>query len=143
MRNLILCTAMLLLSACQTHSNDTVRVENAWVRATVAGQPVAAAYMDIVAQQAMTLLEVSCDLVESVEIHQMQMQQGVMRMRKLDRLEIPAGEIVHLSPGNIHLMLINLNAPLNVGQQVALQFKFQLSDGSVISRRWLMPVKKQ
>jgi copper(I)-binding protein len=143
MKTLLLWAAIFVLSACQAPTQDIVSVENGWVRATVAGQPVAAAYMDISAQQAVSLVEVSCDLVESVEIHQMQMQQGVMRMRRLEKLDIDAGKTVHLSPGNTHLMLINLNAPLNAGQKVAMQFIFQQSDGNVISRRWLMPVKQK
>jgi copper(I)-binding protein len=45
---------------------------------------------------------------------------GVMRMRRLPRLELPAGETVRLAPGGDHIMLLDIKRPLRVGERVPL-----------------------
>ncbi|MFP4277841.1 MAG: copper chaperone PCu(A)C [Wenzhouxiangella sp.] len=53
-----------------------------------------------------------------VEIHTMIMDDGVMRMRRLDELVIEPGEQVELRPGGLHLMLIEPLAPLERGETI-------------------------
>lgn len=63
-----------------------------------------------------------------VELHTHSMDEGVMRMRKIDRIELPAGATTVLKPGGLHIMLIGLNNGLEEGQQVDLELEFD--DGS-------------
>lgn len=53
-----------------------------------------------------------------VEIHTMVMDEGVMRMRRLDELVIPAGETVELRPGGLHLMLIDPQGRFSLGDRI-------------------------
>jgi len=55
-----------------------------------------------------------------IEIHTMTMDDGVMRMRKLEHLEIPPGETVKLQPGGLHLMLMQPKGKFELGEQFDL-----------------------
>jgi len=65
-----------------------------------------------------------------VEIHTMRMDEGVMRMRKLDTLEIPAGERVELRSGGLHLMLMQPKGAFELGDR----FELDLIDSA--GHRW-------
>lgn len=99
---------------------DDVAVSGAWARATVPGQPVAAAYLDISSRQGATLVGVRSDAAGAVQVHSMRDGGGVMRMRQLDRLELPAGQTVRLAPSGTHLMLLDLKRPLRRGDSITL-----------------------
>ena len=103
-----------------------VQVQGAWIRATVPGQKVAAAYMQLQTQEAgMQLLSLCSPVAASVQVHDMQMQGDVMRMVELKTLGLPKGQIVQLAPGGKHIMLMGLNQPLQAGQSVQLELRFQ------------------
>lgn len=97
-----------------------VTVEDAWVRATVPGQPVAAAYFKIRSAQTAELVAVSTPVTVRAEIHETRMEGGIMRMRLVARLELPAGKTVELKPGGYHLMLMNIAKPLRPGEVVPI-----------------------
>ena len=98
-----------------------VTVSNAWVRATVPGQQVAGAYLEISSIENATLVSAKSPAAKNVEIHVMSMEAGMMSMRQLDRLELPAGKTVALAPGGYHLMLTGLKQPLKKGDTVPLR----------------------
>ena len=110
----------LLAGAGQAAAADDVVVTGAWIRATAPGQPVAAAYLSISSARGETLTQVRSDAAGSVQMHSMSEDGGVMRMRELDRLELPPGKTVHLAPAGTHLMLLQLAKPLRPGDSVAL-----------------------
>ena len=58
---------------------------------------------------------------KAVEVHSMINDKGVMKMRKIDRLELPAGTTVKFEPGGLHLMLIGLKKPLKAGDTVIIK----------------------
>lgn len=97
-----------------------ISVTNAWARATAPGQEVGAAYFDIVSKSAAKLVKAESPAAASTEIHTMSMKNGVMEMRKLDSLELPAGKAVSLAPGGNHIMLIGLKKPLKEGDKVVI-----------------------
>jgi copper(I)-binding protein len=106
---------------------NVVSVQNAWVRPTNAGQEVGAAYMTLTSKQDVNLVHIESDVTKSVEIHSMNMQDGVMKMRMLETLPLAAGKPYQLAPGGFHLMLFDLKKPLSEGEQVnfTLTFKHQ------------------
>lgn len=73
--------------------------------------------------QADALVGASTDVAKIVEIHNMTMENGVMSMFPVEQIEIPAGGSVDLQPGGFHVMLIDLNQDLNVGDEVELTLK--------------------
>ena len=95
-------------------------VAQAWARATVPGQKVAGIYLDVRSDEAAVLTGVSSAAARSAEIHSMSNDNGVMRMRHLPRLDLPAGETVRLVPGGNHIMLLDIKRPLQAGERVPL-----------------------
>jgi periplasmic copper chaperone A len=107
-----------------------VTVNEAWVRATVPGQSVAAGYMKLRSGEPATLVGIRTPLAPEAEVHEMSMQGGVMKMRPVNRLALPAGRVVELKPGGYHLMLMNVTKPLKAGDKVPLTLIIERQDKS-------------
>lgn len=97
-----------------------VSVQDAWVRATAPGQDVAGVYLSISSAQVATLTGVNTPVAGMAQLHRMSMQQGVMRMQQVAGIRMPAGQVVHLSPGGLHIMLMHLKQALHPGDKVPL-----------------------
>jgi len=97
-----------------------VNVSGAWARATMPGQKVAGVYMTITSAAPARLVAVETPAARVAEIHEMRHEDGVMKMRRLDGLALPAGEPVALAPGGFHIMLLDIKQPLAAGQEIAL-----------------------
>lgn len=102
-----------------------VEVEQPWARPTAPRQSVGAAYMRLRSPGGDRLLGGSSPAAGRVEVHEMRMDGDVMRMREREALDLPAGEVVTLAPGGLHVMLIDLAAPLAAGQRVPLLLRFE------------------
>ncbi|MET0312057.1 MAG: copper chaperone PCu(A)C [Burkholderiaceae bacterium] len=89
-----------------------IAVDGAWARASVQGQRGTGAFMKLTAREELTLVGVASPVAGVAEIHEMKMENDVMRMRAIDKLALPAGKPVELSPGGFHIMLMDLKAPL-------------------------------
>lgn len=117
-------------------------VTNAWVRATVPGQPVAAAYMDIRASKALKLVGVASPVAERGEIHEMKDEDGMMKMRAVQAVDLPAGKTISLAPGGLHVMLFGLAEPLTAGRKVTLTLKLRRASGATFTHVIEVPVKE-
>lgn len=88
---------------------------------------VSAAYMQILNRGAADrLVSASTDAATLVEIHEIVMENEVMKMRPLENgLELPSGERVMLKPGGYHIMLMELTQALVPGDAIALTLTFE------------------
>ena len=102
-----------------------VEVIDPWVRATVAGQPVAGAFMELKSPQAARLVGATTPAAKRVELHEMKHEGGVMRMSAVKRLDLPAGRQVVLEPGGYHVMLMGLNAQAREGDRIPVTLTFE------------------
>jgi copper(I)-binding protein len=102
-------------------SAQKVSVSDAWARATLPAQTVGAAYLKITSDEDARLVGVKSSAAKTGEIHSMRHEEGVMRMRKLDALPLPAGQSVALEPGGDHIMLLDLRRPLQAGQTIDIE----------------------
>ncbi len=105
-----------------------IRIEGAWSRTTAPGQVVGGGFMTIVNESATgdRLVSATSPIAAEVQIHNMSMDGGVMRMRQLtDGLEIPANGKVELKPRSLHLMFMQLKAPLETGATFPVQLQFE------------------
>ncbi|MYE13043.1 MAG: copper chaperone PCu(A)C [Gammaproteobacteria bacterium] len=107
-----------------------VVVANGYVRDTLPGQTVTAAYCDLVnaGPEDAVLVAVSTPIAASVEIHETRDEAGMVRMRRLERIVVPAGSSVRLEPGGRHLMLFDADTK---GIQEA-RFVFEFAAGQSI-----------
>ena len=104
---------------------ESVTTGNAWVRATVPGQSVAGAYLDITAGTPAALVAVDSSVARKAELHMMSMDGGVMKMRPVGKIELPARQTVSLKPGGYHIMLIDIKRELKAGERVLLKLTLQ------------------
>lgn len=102
-----------------------VDVRGAWARPTPPAAEVAAAYLEIRSRTADRLLAASTPAARRTEIHSTSMRDGVMEMRHVETLAIPAGTPVVLKPGGLHVMLFGLQKPLVAGQRLPLELRFE------------------
>jgi hypothetical protein len=101
-----------------------------------------AAYMDLTASEDDALLSASVDpsIAGTVEVHEVvpvdsmsddtmsddtMEGMGEMTMQPVERIDLPAGETVSLAPGGYHIMLLDLAAPLEVGQTFDITLTFE------------------
>jgi copper(I)-binding protein len=127
--------------ANQAAKTDKVVIQDAWARATHPGQKVGAVYMTLTSPQDTTLVKVESDVTDSVEIHSMSMQNGVMKMRMLDKLPLAAEKPYKLAPGGYHLMLFDLKKPLLVEEQLNLILHFTDKHNVATQQKIKVPVK--
>lgn len=125
MHRLLLAT--LLFTAVAAHAQ--VKVDDPWVRATVAPQKATGAFMQLTADKPLKLVAVRTPLTDMAEIHEMKMDDGVMKMRQVEALPLPAGQAVALKPGSYHIMLMGLKAPVKAGDRVPLTLTVEGADG--------------
>lgn len=102
-----------------------VSAERAWAWPTAPGQQVGGGYLTLRSNRADRLLGASTPRAARVEIHAMAMQGDVMAMRRLDVIDLPAGQAVDFAPGRRHLMLVGLKEALKVGDKLPLALRFE------------------
>ncbi|WP_423709955.1 copper chaperone PCu(A)C [Undibacterium sp. WLX3042] len=100
-------------------------VKDAWVRATVPQQKATGAFMQIQSTKNVRLIEVQSAAAGLVEVHEMKMDNNVMKMRAIPQLDVPAGKNVELKPGGYHVMLMDLKAQAKAGDAVTLKLIFE------------------
>jgi copper(I)-binding protein len=105
-----------------------LEIGDPWARATPPTAPTGGGYLSIknTGTTPDRLLSISSPAAETVQVHEMKMEGNVMRMREISGgLEIPPGATVTLAPGNLHLMMMGLKAPLKRGEKVPLSLVFE------------------
>jgi periplasmic copper chaperone A len=111
--------ATLLMPAWfAAHAESTIEIKDPRARATVPGQKVAGVYLEITSRENARVVGVRSTASKSAEIHSMSTQGGMMRMRRLDGIDLPGGQAVRFEPGGNHIMLLDIRAPLAPGQHV-------------------------
>ena len=136
MKNLLKTTtvaALTFLLAAVTPAYADVDVESLWLRESIPGQPNGAGFgvLRNRGTEDMLLVGASTSVANDVEIHQHVREGEQMRMEQMDVLVIPAGASVTLQPGGYHLMLMQLNEPLRIGNAHEVTLIF--SDGSSLN----------
>lgn len=121
-----LCIAVLMCAA-QSWAGE-VTISDAWTRATVPGQSGAVLRFFVTSRKEAQLLEVSSPLAGLAEMHSMTHDQGVMKMRPLKSLSLPAGEKIELGSDGNHVMLLELKKPLKEGESVPFSLSVQFAD---------------
>lgn len=128
MRKTILALSLMLFG---TMAQADVAIKDAWVRGTTPAQKATGAFMEITSSDAASLLSAASPVAGVVEIHTMKMEDGVMKMRAMPKLDLPAGKGVKLAPGGNHVMLMDLKQQLKKGDVVPITLKVEGKDKKV------------
>ena len=137
----IVSALLLFVVGCgQEHTGDPIVVRDAWIREPPPRSP-AAGYLVIENRggEPVALVAVATEAAAQAEIHVMEHRDDRMTMRRVTKLQVPAGEEVALKPGGAHLMLMELRQPLRDGDEVELVLRF----GNGTERRTQVPVRKK
>lgn len=131
----ILSSAALVLSGLGSapglahgYTAGTVEVIHPWARPTVSTRQPGAAYFALrnTGSEADRLIGARpIGFAEAAELHTHINDDGVMRMRPIPAVELPAGELVLFEPGGLHVMLYGLDAPLTEGRLLGLVLQFE------------------
>jgi periplasmic copper chaperone A len=105
-----------------------LEITQAWIRATLPGQPAAGGFLTVEnkGKEADRLLSASSPLTAATQVHEMKMDGDVMKMAELaDGIEIPAGGKVELKPGGYHIMFMGLEKQVKEGEIVKVTLTFE------------------
>ena len=134
LRPAVLALAIVLpaagLSRAHEYEGKAVVAAHPWARATPGSSTIGAAYVELTGVTGGAgdkLIGASSPVAGRIEIHTHQMDNDVMKMRKVEAVTIAAGEVRKLAPGGDHLMLFDLKAPLKKGEIFPLTLKFETS----------------
>jgi len=125
------CLAALLAVGAASAVHAQVTVEGAWARTTVPNQSATGAFMRLTAHKDVVLTGASSPVADIVEVHEMWMDKGIMRMRPADRVPLKAGQAIELKSGGLHVMMMDLKKQIKAGERVPLTLSFTAADGSV------------
>lgn len=129
MKKMLFLLALAFSASVLADAATTVTVEKPFARKAIKAQRNSAAFMTLHNNgPAVAVVAAESPVAEIVELHTHVHDNGVMRMRKIDKIELPAGGEVTLKPGGLHVMLLGLKQDLNEGDRISVTLKF--SDGS-------------
>ena len=123
-------TLTFAASAARAHDYKagSIEIKHPWSRATPKGASVAGGYMKLINTGTTPdrLIGGSTEVAGKFEIHEMSMDNGVMKMRPLaNGIEIKPGETVEFKPGGYHLMFVGINKPVEKGKMVKGTLEFE------------------
>lgn len=130
---------MMLGILCSAPTFAELEIKQGYMRAVPPGQMMSAAFMELTnsGEKSLELVGGSSDSVKSIEVHNHQKIDGVMKMYRIPALTIAPGESVTLKPGGLHIMFIGLKKPIVAGQH----FSFNLSFKDGTSQAIELPIK--
>lgn len=158
LRRCFAATAFLFLAACGGSGNEAPKsetgetknaetaekyvVSGAYVRKPLDGQTSTAAYFSLKSNASANSLifNVTADKAETAELHSHDMSGGLMKMRKLDNIEIEAGDTLEFAAFGHHIMLFDVDEGLEIGDDVQLTLDI-FTDGSSEQVSFSAPVK--
>ena len=112
-----------------------LEIDTPWARASIGTARPGAAYVTIrnTGDEPDRLIRIETPIAAQPEVHGMEEESGIMKMRPAGPLEIPPGGEIRLSPGGRHVMLMQLQQPLEEGEQVPLTLIFEKAGKITVS----------
>lgn len=139
MKKVIVSTLAVLAFNAQAAVNGQISIADGFVREVPPNQTISAAFMTLRNEDMSDhkVVGASSPAAKVVELHTHTNDNGVMKMRQIPEINVPAGGEALLKPGGLHIMLIDLTAPLTTNKAVPVTLKFE--DGS--EKTLNLPVK--
>jgi hypothetical protein len=118
----------LMVPPVSAHDHhETLHIETPWARATPPGVKNGAAYMSVAnrGKTADRLIAAASPIAGKADLHKHIKEGDIMRMRRIDGIDVPPGAMVALEPGGYHIMLMGLKKPLTRGERFPLTVTFE------------------
>ena len=132
--------ACIPLTAWAAGAADQITVVDPYVRMVPPGAMATAAFMVLKnsGDKDMKLVKAENNVSKVTELHTHLNEDGIMKMRRVPAIDIKAKGEAALEPGGLHVMMIDLKAPLKEGDKVAITLVF--ADGS--SKKIEAPIRR-
>ena len=114
----------------QKSSAEAPQISDVWIKATIPGSNVSAAYLRIKSAKTVKLVKAETAVANIAELHSMNMKDGVMEMKAELAFNVPAGKTIELKPGGMHIMLMQVAKPIKAGDKVPLTLTFDTDGGN-------------
>lgn len=124
----LIATALSFPAVARDFEKGPIKIEQPWTRATPGGAKVGGGFMKITNTGTTPdrLVAIKTDVSGVVEIHEMKMVDGVMKMRALGAgIELAPGQTVELKPGGYHVMFMDLKTPIAKDKPVKATLVFE------------------
>lgn len=122
MKRLALAAALFLMTLAQNAGAAGLTADNAWARASMGAGTTGAVFLELhnTGGEPLRIVSAATPLAEKAELHTHIMNEGVMQMRQVEALDVPAGGTVVLQPGGDHVMLFGMKRLLKEGETFEL-----------------------
>lgn len=124
-----ICSALLAVSQASADEmkNNGLMVEDSWARASAGPAKAGAAYLTIanMGHEADRLVAVKSNLAKRTEVHTHLMEDGMMKMRHVEAVEVSPGTPTIFQPGGLHVMFMGLKKPFIEGETLPLTLVFE------------------
>lgn len=139
MRHLFILITLALTSTFAT-ANSSFMVHDVYARATPPNAPTSAIFLTFMnnSDQTRSLISATTPASGKVELHTHVMDGDVMKMRQIDKIDIPANGMTELKPGGLHIMLFDLQQSFNPGEEIDVTLNFANGESKTLKA----PVKK-
>ena len=123
----LLTAVMAQAAAAHDYEVSGLGISHPWSRATAPSQPAGGVFMTIenIGDRADRLVGASSPIAERADIHNTINDNGVMRMRPVETIDLPVSGGAELAPGGYHIMLIGLTEPLKQGTRIPVTLQFE------------------
>lgn len=130
-----------LTASAESLNASDLEVLDPWARASAGRTETAAAFLTVrnSSDRADRLVAAQTDIAQTSELHTHLHEDGIMRMRQVDSIDLPAKETIELAPGGDHVMLFQLETPLQQGQSFPLSLTFEKA-GTIQVEVKVMPI---
>ena len=125
MRKLTATVAVAVVIATPALAEESIRVFDAWARATILASRPGAAYVTVESATEDQLLGVATPVAGQVMVQAVEKDGDIHRMKHIETLDLPAGERITLAPGGMHLMLMGLQDKLSEGTTLPMTLSFE------------------
>lgn len=142
MKRFAIVCALIVFSASSFAglATDDINIDNAYARAVPPGQPNSASFMTLTnhSDSDHAIVAALSSVSSIVQLHTHTNDGGMMKMRQIEKIVIPAGKTIELKPGGLHIMLMNLQKKLVPNENVTVTLLFADGSSSII----IAPIRK-
>lgn len=128
MQKIVTLLVLALLSVQVQAADLGITVDGAWARATAPGQDSGSVQFSVTSKESAKLVGAATPVAGAVEIHRMTHEDGGMKMRAVESLDLSAGKTLDLGKHGYHVMLLKLKQPLKAGDSVPLTLTVEFAD---------------
>ena len=124
--NILVAAVILITASACSNAQGALEVKDSWARPGLVGGNTGVFFTIYNGSGSEDqLLSAASDVAAFVEIHKTVMENDVMMMKPQSSVSIPPGDEVIFKPGDLHVMLIDLNSDLKVGDEFQVSLEFE------------------